>query len=82
LRKFLGTVVVLLLITAAVGYCRGWFGIPSGGSSSDGKQVNVNMPVDRDKIADDAAAAKAKAGEIADKIKDRVKDQKSDAPDR
>jgi hypothetical protein len=82
LRKFLGTVVVLLLITAAVGYYRGWFGIPSGGSSSDGKQVNVSMPVDRDKIADDAAAAKAKAGEIADKIKDRVKDQKSDAPDR
>lgn len=82
MRKFLGSVVVLLLITAAVGYYRGWFGIPSGGSSSDGKQVNVNFPVDRDKIADDAAAAKAKAGEIADKIKDRVNDQKGGAPDR
>ena len=82
MRKFIGSIVVILVVVAAVGYYRGWFGIPSGHSSSDNKEINVTLPVDKQKISDDAAAAKQKAGEISDKIKERVNDQKPGPSDK
>ena len=62
MRKFLGTLVILAMIVAAVGYYRGWYDI-----STDDRpgETNIEMTIDKDKIKQDAEAARQKASEFA-----------------
>lgn len=77
MRKFLGTLVILALIVAAVGYFRGWYGI-----STDDRpgQTNIEMTIDKDKIKQDAEAARQKAREFASDSGEN--DDRSDESDR
>lgn len=61
MRKFLGTLVILLVIVAAVGYLRGWFNVTT---QSEQDETNIELRIDKEKIKQDAAAAKEKAREL------------------
>ena len=67
MRKFLGTLVILVLIVAGVGFYRGWFGI--SGDDQPG-ETNVELTIDKGKIKQDAEAASQKARELKDRLKD------------
>jgi len=53
--RFLGMLVVLLAVVAAVGYYRGWFHAESSDANGHG---SVTVTVDQDKINQDKASAR------------------------
>jgi hypothetical protein len=62
MRKFLGTLVILGMIVAGVGFYRGWFGV----STNDQPDVtNVEVTIDKERIKQDVEAATEKARELA-----------------
>ena len=63
MRKLLGTLTILVLIVLGVGFYRGWFGVATDDQPG---QTNVEINVDKEKIRQDAEAAKEKARELAD----------------
>ena len=62
MRKFLGTVMILVLLIAGVGFYRGWFDVTT---DDEPGVTNVELTIDKEKISQDAEAAKAKARELA-----------------
>ncbi len=62
MRKFLGTLVILAIIVAAVGYYRGWYDVSTNDRPGE---TNIEMTIDKDKIKQDAEAARQKASEFA-----------------
>lgn len=62
MRKFLGTLVIVVAAIAALGWMRGWFDIAT---VSEESETNIELRIDKDKIKQDAEAAKEKAREIA-----------------
>jgi hypothetical protein len=67
-----GLLVVLVLVIAgviAVGYYRDWFKV---GAANDGKAVNVNVTVDKEKIKEDEQKAKQKLKEVGGQIKEKT----------
>ncbi len=54
MRKFIGTVVILLAIVAVFGWYRGWFTFNV--EKQDGK-TDMNISVDKKKIQEDAKEA-------------------------
>lgn len=62
MRKFLGTLVILAMIVAGVGFYRGWFGVSTDDQPGE---TNVELKIDKDRIKQDAAAASEKAREMA-----------------
>ena len=61
MRKFLGTLVIIVLIVAAVGLFRGWFGVSTEDQPG---QTNVELTIDKQKIKQDARSASEKAREF------------------
>lgn len=61
MRKFLGTLVILAVIIAGVGFFRGWFGVSSDDQPGE---TNVELTIDKDKIKQDAETASEKAREL------------------
>jgi hypothetical protein len=59
----LGTVFILLLVFAVLGWFRGWFVVESAAATRSGPRVVV----DSDKVAGDARAAADKIGELSEK---------------
>ncbi len=62
MRKFLGTLVLLAAVVVGVGWMRGWFDI---NTQSVDDETNIEFRIDKEKIKQDAEAAKEKAREIA-----------------
>ncbi len=61
MRKFLGTILILALIVGGLGIYRGWFSMAT--SEQPGK-TNIEIKIDKDRIKEDAEAAKNKAKEL------------------
>ncbi len=78
MRKFLGTLVILALIVAAVGFYRGWFDVSTDDQPGE---TNIEMTIDKDKIKQDAESAVEKARELASDDNGHHNDQ-SDEPNR
>ena len=61
MRKFLGTLVILVLIVAGIGVFRGWFGISTEDQAGE---TQIELTIDKDKIKQDAQAASQKARDM------------------
>jgi Cu/Ag efflux protein CusF len=71
MQKFLGGVVILLLIVGGVGFYLGWFNFEKKKDTGDDK-VTFSVEVDKQKIKDDAAAAEKRAKEIGADLKEKA----------
>lgn len=60
MRKFLGTIALLAIIVAAVGFFRGWFVVDS---ESHETETNVEIRIDKEKIKNDARTAADRVGQ-------------------
>ena len=65
MRKFLGTLVILIVIVAVVGFFRGWFNIST---SNQPGNTNIELQIDKDKIKEDAEKVKEKAEGLASEL--------------
>ncbi len=52
-RTFLGTVFLLFLVIAVLGFYRGWFAVTSHGPAGGSQKVDVNLTVDPEKMKED-----------------------------
>ena len=68
--KIFGTLFVLLVLFAAIGFYQGWFSMSSSNNNSEDRKVDVNLTVDGDKMQADAEAVKEKVEELTGKAKD------------
>jgi hypothetical protein len=62
--RFLGMLVVLCLLFAGVGYCRGWFHAASSDANGTG---TVTVTVDKDKLAQDKASVQQQVQDLGHK---------------
>lgn len=62
--RFLGMLVVLLVVIAGIGYYRGWF---HAGSADTNGQSTVTVTVDKDKLNQDKASAQQEVQNLAHK---------------
>jgi hypothetical protein len=69
MNRFLGVLVVLVIVGAAIGFYRGWF---SFATSSENHNANVTLSVDKDKIKEDTDKAKEKLENLENKVKDKI----------
>lgn len=76
MRKFLGTLVILALIVAGVGFYRGWFGVSTDDQPGE---TNIEVTIDKDKIKQDAEAASEKARELASANNGQNNDQSDES---
>jgi hypothetical protein len=68
MRNFLGTLTILALLVAGVGFYRGWFDV----STDDQPGItNVELTIDKDRISQDAEAASAKARDLTSRNDDQ-----------
>lgn len=65
MRKFLGTLVIVLLVFAVVGFFRGWLSLSSG--EADGK-TKLEISIDKDQLKDDTSKLKDGARDLVDRI--------------
>ena len=75
MRKFLGTLVVVVLIVAGVGFYRGWFGVSTYDQPGE---TNVELKIDKERIQQDAKAASKKARELAGRGNDQSDELSAD----
>jgi len=73
MRTFLGTLVILFLLFAAVGYFRGWFDIST---ASQDHKANVSITVDKEKLREDSHKAVKGLEELTDKVKAKTDSEK------
>ena len=71
MRKFLGTLVILVVIVAGVGFYRGWFDVATDDQPG---ATNVELKIDKERIKQDAQAAAEKARELTDRRKNQSED--------
>jgi hypothetical protein len=64
MMRFLGILVVLLILVASFGYYRGWFQAEAGTGTS---QSTLTVTVDKDKINQDKTKAQQEVHDIANK---------------
>ncbi len=70
MTRFIGTVVILLLLVAAVGWYLGWFEF---NKSSNSHEINFNVSVDKAKVKEDLDKATDKAKGTTQELKDKLK---------
>ena len=76
MRNFLGTLTILALLVAGVGFYRGWFDV----STDDQPGItNVELTIDKDRISQDAEAASAKARDLTSRIDDQFGESAAEA---
>jgi hypothetical protein len=68
--RALGVLFVSVLVVAAVGWVRGWFGVQTSHAT---ERDRVDVVVDRDKVAADAQLAADEVGEITGRVAEAVK---------
>ncbi len=73
MRKFIGTLAILILLVGGIGYSRGWFDFTK---SDEPGSTNIELKIDREKIKEDAEMVKEKAKELTN----RDSPSSSDAP--
>jgi hypothetical protein len=73
MKRLIGAIAITLAIVAGVGYYLGWFQFSTNQS---GEKSNLEITVDKQKIRDDAEAAKKKAEELKDRAKQTIDDAK------
>ncbi len=71
MRKFLGTLVIVLLIVALVGFARGWFRLSTEDQPAE---THVELHIDKDKIREDTQKAAEKAREISGRSEARAEE--------
>jgi len=68
MRKFLGTLVILSLIVAGVGFYRGWFSVSTYDQPGE---TNVELKIDKQQIKQDAEAVSEKTRELTGQSNDQ-----------
>ena len=71
MQRTFAVLIVLVVLVAAIGFHRGWFGVTSH-SGADGNDVNVNLRVDKGQIERDAEEVKQEAVDLLDKVKEKT----------
>ncbi|HQX48664.1 MAG TPA: hypothetical protein PLY87_20330 [Planctomycetaceae bacterium] len=74
MKRLCGTLFVLLICVAGVGFYRGWFSVSTHGTDAENHNVDVNLSVDTDKVKADAAAVKEKAVELTSEASSEASD--------
>ncbi len=82
MNRLFGTLFVLLICVAGVGFYRGWFSVSTHGTDAENHNVDVSLSVDTDKVKADAETVKEKAVELtgeasseASKLGDQAKEK-------
>lgn len=82
MKRLFGTLLLLLICVAGVGFYRGWFSVSTHGTDGENHNVDVNLSVDTDKVKADAETVKEKAVELtheagseASKLGDQAKEK-------
>ena len=81
MKKLFGTLLLLLICVAGIGFYRGWFSVSTHSNESESHKIDVNLSVDTDKVKADAETVKEKAAELTGDAKDeasRLGDQAKD----
>lgn len=65
MRKFLGTLVIVLLVIAVVGFFRGWLSLSS--DDAEGK-TKLEISIDKTQLKDDTSKLKDGARDLVDRI--------------
>lgn len=68
MKKLFAVLTVLVLVVIGIGFYRGWFALSSSEAEKGNTKVNVNLTVDREKMREDAQAAKKRTTEFADNV--------------
>jgi uncharacterized protein YxeA len=71
MARFLGILLVIVLIIAGVGYYLEWFTLSTHDS---GQNTDVKISLDKKKVQEDEERAKEKARELEEKAKKKVDD--------
>ena len=69
MRKLLGSVLIVVVIIAALGFYRGWFSVSTDDQPG---QTNVELTIDKEKIKQDTEEASQKAKELGADIERRM----------
>jgi len=69
MKRLFVLVVLLVAITAGLGFYLGWFHLTTETTAGN---TNITVTVDKDKIHDDKERAKDKAREVEQKVKDKA----------
>lgn len=72
MRKLIGTIVVLIVLVAGLGYYRGWFSI-SRTDAPGSDDVGVGVSIDRSKAKGDVAQAGEKLRDLTRRGKEEIK---------
>ncbi len=69
MRKFLGTITLVIIILAIVGSKRDWFKLDR---ATHGTNTEVRLQIDRDKIRQDTSNARSAVHELRENIEERL----------
>jgi hypothetical protein len=81
MKRIILVLFVLVLGLVAFGFYRGWFAFSSHDADDGTNKVNVNLTVDRDKMQEDAQAAKKKTTELTGNVTGGKKNPDENATD-
>lgn len=70
MNRIFGIFLFLAIVVVGLGFYRGWFSLSRSDTSTDTRQVDVNLRLDGDKLQEDIDAMKQSATDSADKIKE------------
>ncbi len=63
MRKFLGTLVILVILIGVVGYFRGWFSLSTENQPG---VTNVELTIDKDKVKQDEQEVVRRAQQLGE----------------
>jgi hypothetical protein len=73
MRKFLGTLVLVALIIAGIGFYRGWFSVSKDDQPGE---TNVELRIDKERVRDDAEEVSRKARQLGGEVEEHIDDGK------
>ena len=74
MRRFLGTLVLIAIAIAALGYWRGWFYFTT---HRQGDRTNIGITVREDRIRADEKAAEKELNNLGKTVEQEIKDATS-----
>ncbi|MCH2182579.1 MAG: hypothetical protein MK108_11290 [Mariniblastus sp.] len=69
MRKFLGTLVLIVVVVAAIGFFSGWLSFSSDNGSNNS---NFGVDINRDKLVDDTKQGAQEVGDALKKAEEAV----------